>query len=243
MPAHWAWNHKHCQGVPRQPNRYPFAPNFPIGPLVGQKATPELAKAYAALDESTFETIEVGQPAPDFSLADTENQVWKLSDHHGKRAVLLIWVFADWCPVCHGEFRELMHLRDSFKNAGIEVVTIEIHDRYRYRCRVMVGKEVDPQYWFSKKSFKESYTQNIWWPHLSDKAGAVAARYGADPLCFAVHSEYINRPSTIIIDKDGVVRLAYYGTFWGDRPSIEQTLDMIRDRDYQFEHPKRLQLP
>ena len=207
----------------------------------GQKATSELAKAYADLDESTFDTVKVGQAAPDFSLSDTENKSWKLSDFKGKKTVLLIWVFADWCPVCHGEFRELMHLRDDFQNEDIEVVTIEIHDRYR--CRVMVGKEVDPKYWFSKTSFKDSYTKNIWWSHLSDKAGAVGASYGVDPLCFAVHSEYINRPSTVIIDKEGIVQFAYYGTFWGDRPSVKQTLDMIRKKNYHFEHPKRLHLP
>ena len=107
----------------------------------------------------------------------------------------------------------------------------------------MVGKEVDPKYWFSKTSFKDSYTKNIWWSHLSDKAGAVGASYGVDPLCFAVHSEYINRPSTVIIDKEGIVQFAYYGTFWGDRPSVKQTLDMIRKKNYHFEHPKRLHLP
>ncbi|MCF6311055.1 MAG: redoxin domain-containing protein [Verrucomicrobiales bacterium] len=207
----------------------------------GQKASPALREAYASLDESTFETLQLNQAAPDFSLLDSEGKPWKLSDYKGKKTVLLIWVFADWCPVCHSEFRELMHLRENFQNENIEVVTIEIHDRYR--CRVMVGKEVDPKHWFSKKSFKESYTKNIWWPHLSDKAGAVAATYGVDPLCFAVHSEYINRPSTVIIDKKGVVRFAYYGTYFGDRPSIKQTFNMIKNKHYQFEHPKRLQLP
>ncbi len=206
----------------------------------GQKASADLIQAYSSLDETTFDTVKVGQAAPDFALLDSENKTWKLSDHKGKKAVLLIWVFADWCPVCHGEFRELMHLREDFQNENIEVVTIEIHDRYR--CRVMVGKEVDPKHWFSKKSFKDTYTKNIWWPHLSDKAGAVAATYGADPLCFAVHSEYINRPSTVIIDKEGIVRFAYYGTFYGDRPSIKKTYEMMHDKNYQFEHPKRLHL-
>lgn len=207
----------------------------------GQKASADLVKAYTSLDESTFDTVKVGQAAPDFALSDSENKTWRLSEHQGKKAVLLIWVFADWCPVCHGEFQELMHLRENFQNDNIEVVTIEIHDRYR--CRVMVGKEVDPKHWFSKKSFNDTYTKNIWWPHLSDKAGAVAATYGADPLCFAVHSEYINRPSTVIIDKEGIVRFTYYGTFYGDRPSIKQTYEMMRDKKYQFEHPKRLHLP
>ena len=107
----------------------------------------------------------------------------------------------------------------------------------------MVGKELDPAYWFAKQSFKQAYTEQIWWPHLLDRAGAVGAMYGVDPMAFAVHAEYINRPSTVIVDPAGVVRLAYYGTYWGDRPTIEQTLEMIRTRHFEFEHPKRRKLP
>jgi peroxiredoxin len=103
----------------------------------------------------------------------------------------------------------------------------------------MVGKELEPDYWFSKESFNEAYTSKIFWPHLLDRAGAVAARYGADPLAFSVHSEYINRPTTIIVDKEGIVRFSYKGTFWGDRPTIEQTLKMIETGDFSFEHPQR----
>lgn len=35
--------------------------------------------------------------------------------------------------------------------------------------RIMAGKELEPKYWFSKTSFKESYTKSVWWtaPALS----------------------------------------------------------------------------
>lgn len=39
----------------------------------------------------------------------------------------------------------------------------------------MVGQEIEPEYWFSKTSFQEIYTKNVWWPHLVDRAGAVGA--------------------------------------------------------------------
>ncbi len=200
-------------------------------------ATDQLREAYRNLDPQTFETARVGEPAPGFTLDDTQGNPHSLAELNGQWTVL-IWVFADWCPVCHGEFRELIAMRDQFKQAGVNVLTIEAHDTYR--ARVMVGKEVDPKYWFARESFQETYTQNIWWPHLTDRAGAVGATYGVDPMAFSVHAEYINRPSTFIIDPDGVLRFAYLGTFWGDRPSIEQTLDMIQHENFQFEHPKRL---
>jgi len=204
-------------------------------------ATDKLVAAYRGLDAARFESVEVGRDAPDFKLEDTEGEIWSLSALRGKKWVVLIWIFADWCPVCHGEFRDLMQMRDAFQKEGAHVFTVECHDRYR--GRVMVGKEIEPTYWFAKRSFKQEYTQQIWWPHLLDRAGAVGAVYGVDPMAFAVHAEYINRPSTVIVDPEGVVRFAYYGTYWGDRPTIEQTLAMIRDGDFEFEHPRRRKLP
>lgn len=199
--------------------------------------TDKLLRAYQDLDESSFETVKVGDMAPDFALEDTEGVTWRLSDFRDKQWVVLVWVFADWCPVCHGEFHDLMEMEAEFKNTGIQVFTLETHDTYR--GRVMVGKELEPEYWFSKTSFKDAYTNKIFWPHLLDRAGAVGARYGIDPLAFAVHAEYINRPATIIIDPNGKVRFSYIGTFWGDRPSIGETLNMIRTQNFTFEHPKR----
>jgi peroxiredoxin len=201
-------------------------------------ATPELRAAFSALDESGFRSVRVGEPAPDFRLPDTEEAFWRLSDSKGQSWVVLIWIFADWCPVCHGEFREIMEMQEEFAAAKTQIFTLECHDHYR--GRVMVGKELAPAYWFAKEPFMEVYAKRIWWPHLLDRAGAVAATYGADPMAFAVHAEYINRPATIIIDPDGVVRFAYFGTFWGDRPSIRQTLDMVKEQRFDFVHPQRL---
>jgi len=201
--------------------------------------TDEVARAFAALDDSSFRQLEVGKPAIDFELFDTRERKWRLADGKGK-SIVLIWIFADWCPVCHGEFHELIELREKFADQNVELVTIECHDLFR--ARVMVGDELSPQYWFSKKSPQDGYRNKIWWRHLSDPAGAVGAKYGVDPMAFVVHSEWINRPSTIIIDPEGIVRFAYYGTYWGDRPSIGQTLDMISTGRYEFRHPKRLEI-
>jgi len=207
----------------------------------GRGATEALRTAYVKLDPKTFETVKVNQPAPEFTLNDTESRPHNPIEQRGDDWIVLIWVFADWCPVCHGEFRELIELREQFKQQGVKVYTIEAHDMYR--ARVMVGKEVDPEYWFAEQSFQDTYTRKIWWPHLIDHAGAVGATYGVDPLAYAVHAEYINRPATIILDPQGRVRFAYYGTYWGDRPSIEKTLEMIRDEEFSFVHPDRLASP
>lgn len=65
-----------------------------IGAGVGMDG--KLREAYISLDEDTFETAAVGEPAPDFELPDTEARPWKLSDFKGKQPVVLVWIFADW---------------------------------------------------------------------------------------------------------------------------------------------------
>lgn len=201
-------------------------------------ATRTLEETWSMLDDSVFGRVEVGEAAPDFTLADADGEPWRLREVNERGWVVLIWIFAHWCPVCHREFSELIELREELERHHVQVATLECHDRYR--CRVMTGRELEPDYWFADDSFQDTYTTGIWWPHLSDPAGAVGARYGIDPMAFSVHAEYINRPATIIIDPAGIVRLAYFGTYWGDRPSIEQTLEMIRNGHFDFEHPERL---
>ncbi|MFC1557741.1 redoxin domain-containing protein [candidate division KSB1 bacterium] len=179
----------------------------------------ELIAEIKSIDEKMFNILKVGKPAPDFELRDTKGQLWRLSDFKGKQPVVLIWIFADWCGVCQTEFRHLTEMEKEYAEAGAAVATVECHDLYR--SGVMVGG------------------RELWWSHLVDSAFKVGAMYGVSPMEFVVHNEWINRPATIIIDKEGIVRLAYYGTYWGDRPTIEQTLEMVKSGSFEFEHPKR----
>ena len=180
----------------------------------------ELTGAFRKLDESSFEQLEVGKRAPEFSLKDTKGNPWTLNKAlAGHDYLVLIWIFADWCGVCQREFHDLQELKGDFEKLKVGVASFEC--REQYRCDRMVDG------------------RDLWWPHLVDLAGATGAAYGVDPMEFWVHNEWINRPSTIILDRDGKVLWAYYGTFWGDRPTIDQTLGMIKSGKYDFEHPKR----
>lgn len=50
------------------------------------------------------------------------------------------------------------------------------------------------------------------------------------------------RPATVILDPSGTVRFAYYGSFWGDRLSVEETMEMIQDEEVEYENPERLRV-
>lgn len=200
---------------------------------------PEVAERFAALESSAFGRVQAGDEAPAFTLDDTDGESWSLSEFRREKTVVLIWIFADWCPVCHREFHGLIKREERFRALDVEVATLECHDRYR--CRVMEGKELQPPYWFVDKvpgdHPHDPYPDGIWWSHLVDRAAQVGLRYGINPWQFAVHSEWVNRPSVVIIDPEGIVRLAYFGTYWGDRPSIGQILEMVETGQYEFESP------
>ncbi len=138
-------------------------------------ATRALEETWRMLDDSVFDRVEVGETAPDFTLANADGEPWCLREVNERGWVVLIWIFAHWCPVCHREFSELIELREEFERHHVQVATLECHDRYR--CRVMTGRELEPDYWFADDSFQDTYTEGIWWPHLSDRAGAVGARH------------------------------------------------------------------
>jgi len=50
---------------------------------------------------SYTEIAEVGSPAPDFELEDSNGNLWRLSDLRGKVVFINFW--ATWCPTCKME--------------------------------------------------------------------------------------------------------------------------------------------
>ena len=62
---------------------------------------------------------------------------------------------------------------------------------------------------------------------LSDPAGRACAIYGVAKQ-LVVHNEWVNSPSIFILDGKGVVRYAYVGKSWGDRPSADVILAEVR---------------
>ena len=60
---------------------------------------------------------EVGFPAPDFSLTDTEGQPVHLSDYRGKAVFINFW--ATWCPPCRAEMPEIRKLQQKMPDLVI----------------------------------------------------------------------------------------------------------------------------
>jgi thiol-disulfide isomerase/thioredoxin len=66
--------------------------------------------------------IEPGQTPPPFTLSDLEGNEVSLADFKGKVVVLDMW--ATWCPPCRKEIPFLVSLYNEYKDQGLEVIGV-----------------------------------------------------------------------------------------------------------------------
>lgn len=131
--------------------------------------------------------IEIGQPAPDFSLYDTTKNKVSLSDLKGSNVLLLFFPQA-FTSVCT---KELCSVRD---NIGL----------YNSANAKVLGISVDSVYTLAK--FKESQQYNF--PLLSDFNKEVSAAYRSLYDTWKLEMKGVSKRSAFVIDKQGIVRYA-----------------------------------
>src|ERR1051326_8388692 len=126
--------------------------------------------------------IAVGQPAPDFTLKDQNQQDVKLSDFRGKN-ILIAFYPLDWSPVCTNEHSCFTGDLKEFEGVDAQVL----------------GLSVDSAW--SHKAYAEK--MGIRYPLLADfnPRGAVASQFGL----YLAEKGITNRAS-VIVDKQGIVR-------------------------------------
>ncbi len=86
------------------------------------------AGAHAAIPQ-TFDItkLTIESKAPDFVLTDLNGQKFRLSDHKGKRPVLIIFS-TTWCSFCRAEIPHFKSLHASYAKQGLENVNIDIQE-------------------------------------------------------------------------------------------------------------------
>jgi len=136
--------------------------------------------------------LELGTPAPDFNLPDTEGRVVSLSDFSDRQALLVIFICRH-CPfVIHVQER-LASLCKTYQGRGAAVVGINSNDVANY-----------PQ--DSPENMKQQKAEvGFTFPYLFDETQEVAKAYRA--AC---------TPDFFVFDGDR--RLVYRGQMDGSRP-------------------------
>lgn len=121
------------------------------------------------------------QPAPDFQLQSTDRTTVRLSDYKGQIVLLNVW--ATWCPPCVRETPRL----------------VRVYERYKGQGFVMLGVNMT----FQDKADKVTTfarEQGISYPVLLDTDGAVAQQYAGRVM-----------PTSYLIDREGKIVVTKVG--------------------------------
>lgn len=82
--------------------------------------------AYRELDHllTRMEGVEVGKPAPDFSMLDATGETVQLSEKYGNSKYLLLDFWASNCGPCRKENANIRKAYDSFHEMGFDVLGV-----------------------------------------------------------------------------------------------------------------------
>jgi peroxiredoxin Q/BCP len=132
--------------------------------------------------------LQVGDPAPEFTLPATTGELVSLSDFRGRAEVVLFFYPKDNSPACSAEACSFRDNYEAFRDAGAEVIGVstdssESHRRFAERLRLPFLL-------------------------LSDADGAVRSRYGV-----AMTMGIIPGRATFLIDKEGIIRHVFSSQF------------------------------
>lgn len=78
-------------------------------------------------ETKTSETKKKENPAPDFTLEDTNNKEVSLKDFKDKKVVLIVF-WTTWCKYCVTEIPELKKLKEELEGKDIEILAIDVKE-------------------------------------------------------------------------------------------------------------------
>lgn len=151
--------------------------------------------------------IQIGQPAPDFTLVNTDKQPVSLSSFKGQNVVLLFFPLA-FTSVCTAE---LCSVRDSIA-------------QYNGMDAKVLGISVDSLFTLGKFKAEEQLNFDL----LSDFNKEVSEDYGA------LYSEFfgmkgVSKRAAFVIDREGAVQYAEVLEDAGQQPNFTLILKTLEE--------------
>jgi peroxiredoxin len=144
--------------------------------------------------------IEVGQPAPEFTLYDSTKNKITLSDMKGENVLLLFFPLA-FTSTCTAELCSIRDNISFYNNVNAKVF----------------GISVDSLHTLAK--YKSD--QNLNFTLLSDFNKDVSLLYGSLYEMFGYNMKGVSKRSAFVVDKDGIVRYAEVLENAGEQPNFK----------------------
>ncbi|MBR9997899.1 MAG: redoxin domain-containing protein [Cyclobacteriaceae bacterium] len=136
--------------------------------------------------EDDGEKIMIGNPAPDFSLADLDGDSLSLSSLRGDFVV--IHIATTWCPFCNAEAPYLEELYRQYKDKRVQVLIIDVKEP-----KDLVQAKLQERF-------------NLSFPVLLDLDGSVAASYAPPGVLPDLARDEVMLASNLLIDPEGKIQ-------------------------------------
>jgi peroxiredoxin len=132
-------------------------------------------------ESSPIAALRIGDPMPDFTLADLSGKTWTLSEIIPKKKIVMINFWASWCGPCRMEMPGFEKLYAAQKNNGFIILAIA-EDKER----------ADLDEYLKKKP--------VSFPVLVDQKGALLKKFNIESL-----------PTTVLVGGDGKIKQVHEG--------------------------------
>jgi peroxiredoxin len=171
--------------------------------------------------------LREGDVAPDFSLPDAHGHMVALKTLLDRGPVVISFYRGGWCPFCNLELRGLQRVLPEIVQMGASLVAIS------------------PQ--LPDNSLSTQEKNQLTFPVLSDVGNIEAKRFGIVftlPTALVDANRAIGRelveingetgaaqlpmPATFVLDKSGVIRLAFVEEDWSKRLDPDIVIDTLR---------------
>lgn len=154
-----------------------------------------------------YKPVMAGTVAPDFTVSTLEGNQVSLSDYQGK--VLLVNVWATWCPPCRQEMPSMERLYKALKGEDFEILAVSID--------APVGKtDAVGNPGGDLAAFAEEF--GLTFPILHNPSGDIQELYQTTGV-----------PESFVIGKDGVIYKKVAGPSEWDLPVNQELVRRLLD--------------
>lgn len=127
--------------------------------------------------------LDIGRPAPDFTLADQHGQRVQLASFHGSKTVAVMFYPAAFSRICTGELSAVRDDESTFHNDDVELLAVSCDQLFSLRA-------------YADRDRLGFPLLSDFWPH-----GEVARAYGVFDAAAGVAVR-----GTFVVDREGLLR-------------------------------------